>query len=201
MVGDAADAVSGEHRLLDRGLPGTSAAEPAADLAVLALGVLADDDQVDRTVLGVGRGIPYTSERAERPQVDVLAERAADRDQQAPQGHVIGHVGPSDGAEQHRVVAAQRRQPVRGHQRTLLEVALAGPVELVDLEPKVELRIEGNQYRARRRGHFDADAVTGDERDAAGLRRVLHDALRSSWRSRRTWSRGTPRSRGDRPRG
>ena len=58
-------------------------------------------------------GLSTPSKTPDRAQVDVLAERAPDRDQQAPQRHVVGHAGRADGAEQDRVELAQALQPVR----------------------------------------------------------------------------------------
>ena len=63
----------------------------------------------------------------DRPQVHVLAERAADRDQQAPEPDVVGHVGPADGAEEDRVGRAQGVERVGRHHPAGLDEVVAAP--------------------------------------------------------------------------
>ena len=118
---DPGHADAREHRLLDGHLVGEAAVEPAADLAVLALDVLAYDDQV-QPVAAAHRAVD-AGERPGRPHVGELAERAPDRDQQPPQRHVVGHARPADRAEQDRVVRrgacrSRRRASSRRSRRT-----------------------------------------------------------------------------------
>ena len=163
VVGDPAHANPRENRLLHRHLVGEPAVQPAADLAVLALDVLPDDDEVD--VVGGPQRALHTLEHPDRAQVDVLPERPPDRDQQAPQRHVVRHARPADGAEQDRVEPAQRIDAVGGHHRALAFVALARPVEFGVVAVDPVARADGVQYRAGRRDHLAADPVAGDHGD------------------------------------
>jgi hypothetical protein len=74
---------TGENRRLDRGLVVESAVFPAADVGVLAFGVLPVDDEVD-----VAGAVPPERaldplEEDVRALTDVLVERLPDRQQQA----------------------------------------------------------------------------------------------------------------------
>ena len=100
-VADAAlDAHAGVHRALRRDLVRRALAQEAALARVGALGVLADDEEVDAVVVPARAGL-------ERPQVDVEVEREAHLQQQAALEHAGRHVGRADRAEQDRVEAAQ----------------------------------------------------------------------------------------------
>jgi hypothetical protein len=165
VVEDPGDAGPGEDRLLYGHLVGEASVEPAADLGVLALDVLPHHHEVH-----VGGRLAdrarHALEYLDRPQVDVLAELAADRDQQAPQRNVVRHAGPADGTEQDRVVVADAVQPVRGHHRALRQVTRARPVELVVVERDAVAGADPVEDGTGRWQHLGADAVAGDERDA-----------------------------------
>ena len=117
----------------------------------------------------------HAGHQPHRPQVDVLLEAAADRDQQAPQRHVVGHAGEPDRAEVDGVVVANPVEAVLRHHAAGLLVVFAAPGELVPLELDAEPAASGLQH-ADALGHdFLADAVSRDGRD-----RVLgHDGLGS----------------------
>ena len=169
VVGDPTDADAGEHRLLDGHLVGEPAVQPAPDLAVLALDVLAYDDQVDLSRPRAAQRALDALEDGDRPQVDVLPERPPDRDQQPPQRHVVGHPGPADRAEQDRVVPGQPVQPVVGHHRA----AARRTGGTTSRTPRRPGRGRGSRASASSTvrvavDHLGPDPVAGDDRD--GLR-------------------------------
>ena len=100
---------------------------PSADRRVLAFVVLAHDPEVDVAGLAAGERRADPGHQPHRPQVDVLLELPADRDQQAPERDVIGHVRKADRAEKDRVVVADLREPVVRHHRAGGTIAFAAP--------------------------------------------------------------------------
>ena len=99
---DAVDAVAAEHALLRDELALGVDEHPSADRGVLALGVLAHHVEVDVGLGAAGERRAHARHQLARPQIHILVEAAADRDQQAPQRDVVRHVGPADRAEQDR---------------------------------------------------------------------------------------------------
>ena len=67
--------------------------------------------------LRVRKGAPDAREEPDGPQVDVLVERAPDRDQEPPERQVVGHAGVPDGAEEDRVALEQLVSPSSGMSR------------------------------------------------------------------------------------
>ncbi len=126
---DPGHADAREDGLLDRHLVGEAAVQPAADLAVLTLDVLSYDDQV-QLVAAAYRTVD-AGEGLGRPHVGELAEGSPDRDQQSPQGHVVGDARPADRAEEDRVEVVEDADRVGGHHRAGLDVPLARPVEVL----------------------------------------------------------------------
>jgi hypothetical protein len=139
--------------------------EPAADLRVLAFVVLTDDDEVDLLRSAIGQRRPDARQQADGPQVHVLAERAPDRDEEAPQRDVVGNVRPADGTQEDRVMVPDAPEPVLGHHPTRPQPRLAAPIELVPLESDVEVRADAVEHLDRRRHDLPPDAVSGDDRD------------------------------------
>jgi hypothetical protein len=178
-VGDPGHPGPSEDRLLDRGLVREPAADAPTDLAVLALDVLPHDDEL-HVLRGPQRAL-HAVEDPDRAQVDVLAERPADRDEQAPQRDVVGHPGPADGAEEDRLEAAEDLQPVGRHHRALLLVAPARPVELGVLERDAVPRAHGVEHLAGGGDDLRADPVARDDGDLLCRRlRGGHGAPRPS---------------------
>ena len=83
----------------------------ATDPGVLALGVLADHDPVHRRFRGVAQRAGDPRQELHRPHAGVLVEPLADREAEAPEGDVVGHVRPADGAEVDGVKVARRSRP------------------------------------------------------------------------------------------
>src|SRR5678815_1564613 len=124
------DTPSGEDRFLRRKFVLGAAENPSADRRVLALGILADHDEVDLFRRAVGEWCGDALEQTDRAEIDVLIEAAADWNQQSPQRDVIGHAGVADSAEKHRVELLQLLEPVLRHHAAGLRVDLAAPVEM-----------------------------------------------------------------------
>ena len=162
---DALAALLGEHRLLDRRLQLGALVHAPADRGILALVVLAHDEIVDVARLAVGERRLEALEQPHRAQVDVLLEAAADRDQQAPQRHVVGHAGPADAAQDRWHRAGDLLQAVGRHHGAGLVEALAGPIELVPGVVEPETVPHRLQHAHALRHHLVADAVSGDDGD------------------------------------
>ena len=73
----AVDPDAGHHRLLDHDLAVGPLEDAAADAGVLALGVLADDEEVDVTRHPTRQRAGHARDEAARTEVDVLVERGA----------------------------------------------------------------------------------------------------------------------------
>ncbi len=131
---DPVAAAAGEDRLLHRHLVIGALIEPAADRRIFALVVLAHDIEIDVARGAVAQWRLNAGEQPHRAQIDVLLEVAAQRDQQAPQRDVIGHVGIADRAEKDGVEEPQPVKPVFRHHPAGLGVGLAAPVEFASSE-------------------------------------------------------------------
>ncbi len=162
---DPFDTDAGEHRLLQGELARVSRVVPAAEGGVLALRVLPDDHHLQLVGPAPGQRRGGAGQQPHRPQVDVLGERAAQRDQQAPQRHVVGHAREADRAEQDRVESGQRGDAVVGHHRAGAQVPFAAVVELRPAQGEPVCRRRGVQHPAGLGGHVHPDAVTGDGGD------------------------------------
>ena len=82
---------------------------------------------------------------------------------------MIGDVRKTDRAEEDRVVPFDLREPVVGHHRAGLRVALAAPVEMLPVEGEAVLARDRVEH-AHPFGHdFFADPVARDRRDAIRL--------------------------------
>ncbi len=73
---------------------------PAADARILALRIFAHDDEVDLLRLAPRQRGTHSRQQPARPDVGVLVEAAADRDEQTPERHMVRHVRPADRAKQ-----------------------------------------------------------------------------------------------------
>ena len=121
----------------------------AADRRILALGVLAHDDEVDVAGLAVGERRRDARHQPAGPQVDVLVEAAPELDQRAPQRDVVGHRRrPADGAVEDRLEAGQRLEPVLRHHAAGADVVVAVPVEMRERERDAEPSRRPSRARA-----------------------------------------------------
>ena len=110
--------------------------EQTADLRVLALGVLAHDDEVDFAGLPAGQRAAHAGVEHGRPHARVLIEAAADRQQQTVQRDVVLQSRIADRAEEDRVERTQPVERVGRHHAAVLEVVVGAPGELLPLEPE-----------------------------------------------------------------
>ena len=194
------DALAGEDALLHHRLLLGAGVDAPAHLRVFALVVLADDDEVDVGGAAVRerRGNPL--EQLDRPQVDILPEGPAQRDQEAPERDMVRHAGKAHRAQQDRVERAQHLDAVLRHHPAGLAVGLAAPVEMLPVEADVVAPAGGLQHPHGLGHDLLADAVAGDDRDpivrhGLGLRSPAVDPGR-----RRHASRNAP-ARRERARG
>jgi hypothetical protein len=137
----------------------------SSDRAVLALGILAHDPEIDVARLAVGEWAGHALEQAHRAQVHVLVEFAADRDQQAPQRNVVRHAWPAHRAEEDALVLFQCLHAVVRHHLAGLGKAVAGPVEVGEFQLETEAAPGGFQHAHALRHDFLADSVTRNEGD------------------------------------
>ena len=159
---DPLDPVAREHAQLLRDFLRPSHVKPSADPAVLPLGVLADADHVD-----VGRGPSrerriHAGDEAHRPQVDVLIEALADRQDQLPDRDVVRHGRIADRAEVDRVELLQPIEPVLVHHLPVRAIEIAAPRELDELDARAARRRRFLDDRDPRRDHFLPDTITSD---------------------------------------
>ncbi len=171
---DAFAAATGEDRCLDGDFVGLVVIEEAADLRVLAFGVFADDDHVDIAGVAVGeRGVDAVEEDG-RADVGELIEAAADGEEQAVEGDVVGDIDVADGAEEDGVVRGELFEGVGGHHGAVLEVIFGAPIKVGEVEVEGELLAGGAEDVEGGWDDFLADAVAGDDRDAeVAHRRVI----------------------------
>ncbi len=79
-------------------------------------------------------GLSSPGQELRRPHAGVLIEALADRQPQAPERDVIGHLWPADRAEIDRVELAQLVESVWSHHHPMIEVVLASPRKPFELE-------------------------------------------------------------------
>ena len=130
----ALGAVPREHRRLHRHFVRPAGVEHAADLRVLAFGVLAHDDEVDVARLLAGERTADAGVEDRRPHARVLIEAAPDRQQQAVERDVVLHPRIADRAEEDRVERPQPVERVGRHHPAVLEVVLRAPRKVLPLE-------------------------------------------------------------------
>ena len=172
---DPLDAGAGHDRDVGRGFDRMALVDPAADARVLAFGVLAHDDPVEVVRTAALQRAVDPGQDARRPDVGVLVEALADLQAQAPERDVVRDVRIAGGAEQDRVLVADRGQAVLRHHRAVPAEVVAAPVEVLEREAEAAARPgERLQHLLAGRNDFLADAVAGNGRDRVGL----HEGLR-----------------------
>ena len=172
---DAVDALAAEHRLLEHDLALGAFVHAAADRRVLALGVLAHDDEVDVARLAAGERRRDARHQPARAQVDVLVEAAAELDQRAPQRHVVGHRRrPADGTVVDRLEArrAARTSPPASSGRASRS-SRSSSRTAVNSKSMPWRRPAASSTRRPFGDHFLADAVARDDGDAMRGHRFL----------------------------
>jgi hypothetical protein len=89
----------------------------------------------------------------------------SDRDQQAPQGNVIGHARPTDSPEEDALESLELLHAVVRHHLAGLHQTVARPVEIGEFELEVEAPRRGLQNPHAFRQNFLADSVSRNERN------------------------------------
>jgi hypothetical protein len=127
--------------------------------------------------------------QARRAQVDVLVELAAKQQQRAPQRHMVGNLlGPADGTEVDRLMAADRSFQLSGSILPCFSSSPSSKNRMVELQVDAELA-GGGIHHAQALGHdFLADAVAGD----GDVGTVVLEAMRGTTRCHITWLWGWP---------
>ena len=162
---DTIDALAGEDRLLDRELVLRALEHAAAELAVLAFGILALHPEIDLAGLAVGERRRHALEQAHRPKVHVFVEVAANGDQQSPQRHMVGHARPADCPEENAFELLELLHAIVRHHLAGGQEAIARPVELGEFELEIEAPRGGFEDAHALRQNFLADSVPRNERD------------------------------------
>ena len=127
-----------------------------------------------------------TREDADRAEVDVLIELPADRNQQAPQGDVVGDVRSPHRTEQDGVAVGELGDPVRRHHPAVLPVMVRSPVPLAPIDHKVP--VGGDRLDTGHGGRHDllADAVAGDDVNLVAFTGVSLAAAANRWAATRS---------------
>ena len=136
---DAVDAAPREHGGLNGDLFGLHLVDEAAHLRVLALGVLADHDEIDVAALGPRQRRVHPGIEIGRPHVGVLVEGAPDGQQQAVQRGVVGNLGMAHRAQQDGIAGLEQIDGARRHHAAPAEVVVRAPVEILKRESDVVL--------------------------------------------------------------
>ncbi len=154
----ALGAEPGVHRDLGGDLVRGADADRSPVAGVRALGALADDDEVNVVVGGERR--LRARVQARRTQVDVVVEREPHVQEETAFEDSGRDRRIADGAEEDRVVLADRGEIGIGQE-------FAGRVVPAGAEVvfgRLEIRDEGAEHLERFRRDLDTDAVTGDDR-------------------------------------
>lgn len=162
---DPLDALAGVHLGLHRHLVQGAALELATDAVVQALGVLAEDDEVDvLAALADEDGAPGV-EQPHGAEVDVEVRLEAAVEQQLLGVDVAGHPRIPEGAHQDRAeVSLPARQQLVGEGGAIAQVALGAEVELFEHQSGVDEA----QHAHRLPDDVRTDAVTRDDSDLEG---------------------------------
>ena len=138
--------------------------QPPAYRGVFALGVFAEDDQVDVAGLLAGQRRIDAGIQIGRADADALVEAPAQRQQQPVQRDVIGNVRVAHRPEQDGVKAAQLRQPILRHQPPGLPVIRRPPGKFGEPESRPAGRRKRLQHLAPLGHHLRPHPVPGNHR-------------------------------------
>ena len=138
---DALTALAREDARLQCDLLRRARIEARADVCVLALTVLADDDHVDVLALDAGERARSALEQFDGAQVDVLVEAAANLQQQLPERDVVGHARIADRTKVDGIKCLELLKAVFRHHLACLEVVLAAPGEVRELDGKRSIEL------------------------------------------------------------
>ena len=169
MRDDPVHALVGVDVLLDGDLVLGPRLEPSADVDVDALGVLAEDDEVDVGWTTVLQGAQALVQEPHRAEIDVQVELESYPEEDVARVPHVGDARIAERADENRVeIVAQHRVAVGRQADPGLEVMTGA----VGQQLEVEAAAEGLACRAHRLHRFggdvNADAVSGNHCDAHG---------------------------------
>src|SRR5262249_31196960 len=123
--------------------------------------------------LPIAKGRRHAGHQPHRPQVRVLPELTADRDQQTPKRDVVRHSGKAHRAEENRIVVPDSLESVLRHHPPVLGVVLAAPGKFVPAKVDAVLSAGGFQHPHAFGDHFLADSVAREKRDLVLAHRCI----------------------------
>src|SRR5690242_10794284 len=170
----AIDPTPRKNRLLHRHFLIRSLVKAAADVRVFSFVVFADDTKVNLTGLPV---LEWRLDSFKEPywaEVHVLAEAAAQGNEQAPQGNVVGNIRMSNGSEENSVKRLELRDAIRGHHSPGLDIGFAAPVQAFPGNTESKALCCRFQDSHAFRHNFFADSVSGDNRDMESSHRAFY---------------------------
>src|ERR1700730_10317801 len=126
---DTVATTASENRLLDGQLILGVGVEPATDFRVFSFVIFTHHAEIDHPRSEVLHRWFNSREQTNGPNIRVLTELAADRNQQAPERDVIWHPGMAHGAEKNGIEGTQLLEAIFGHHAAGLEICLTAPVE------------------------------------------------------------------------
>ena len=108
-----------EDRDLGSDFLGEAAMGAAAVARILALGILPHDHPIQIARADARQRRSYSRQYPGRPHVGVLIKALANRQPEAPESDVVGHIGSTDRAKEDSVETLQLRHTVLGHHPTM----------------------------------------------------------------------------------
>src|SRR6267378_2245894 len=159
----AVNATPRENRLLHRHLFFRAFVKTAADVRIFSLVVLTDDAEINLAGFPVLQRSFNSFKKSHGPQVYVLTESAADRNQQAPERNVIRHTGMSHSAKEDGVKRPELLQAIGGHHLSGFDVSLATPIERVPVELESKAVSCRFQHSDAFGHHFFSDAISRND--------------------------------------
>ena len=160
---DAFGALPGEQTRLDGDFVVEAVVFATADVRVLALGVLAVDDEVDVAALVAPERALDALEQLVRALADVLVEPLPNREEETVERHVVGNFGVADRTEEDRIGRLDSVESVVGHHCALLQIALGAPVVGRPLQREAVLFRDGIEHVHRGARDFGTDTVARDD--------------------------------------
>src|ERR1700682_4915798 len=154
-----------ENRLLNGNFVIGSLIKTDTNVRILPFIVFAHDGEINFPGLPILQRRIDTLKKPYRPQIHVLPERAADRDQQSPKGNVIGHVWIADRSEKDGVKWTQLVQAVLRHHPSGFCIRFAAPVKWVPRELESKAVRGSFQHADAFRHYFFADTVARNYRN------------------------------------
>src|SRR5258708_17285024 len=103
---DPLNALVGKDRRLDRHFILCPLMDASSNTCILSLGILTNADDVNILGMLSGQWTAHSWEQAQRPEIDILVERLANRQYQAPQRNVVRNPRIAYGAKQDAVEAS-----------------------------------------------------------------------------------------------